>query len=694
MKKPIFLLPIFVLLQLCLYAQVGIGTATPAASAKLDISSTTQGLLVPRLTTTQRNAISAPATGLLIYNTDNGAIETFTGTTGEWMTIGMGAGSIGTNTALGNKALQSNSTGFENSAFGMHSLKNNTDGFVNTAFGAYSLGTNVSGARNTAFGRSALYNNNAYDNTALGYITLLTNSSGSHNVAVGSESLTANTIASENTAVGSFSLWTNTTGEGNTAIGYSSLIFNQTGVRNIAAGYGALYANTTASYNAAFGAQSLGSNTTGNSNTAIGAGTIDFNTTGSNNAVVGFLAGRYIGDATTNNTEINNAVLIGANTMALADHGTNEIVIGYNAVGNGSNTIQLGNTAVTNLKTSGTITAGAVTYPNAHGTSGQVLSTTGSGALAWVSGGIPAGSSAGEMLYWNGTAWVSVAPTNSLPGNQAKTLKFCNGVPTWEDCPAVLPTLSTSTISDINSSTASSGGSISNDGGANVSTRGICWSTSSNPTIALSTKTTDGSGTGSFISSMTGLSAVTQYYVRAYATNSAGTAYGNELSFTTLTLSIGGTYLGGILAYILQPGDPGYDVNVPHGLIATPSDLGTGIQWGCVGTPISGADGTAIGTGNQNTIDIMNGCATAGIAARICGDLVLGGYSDWYLPSIDELNKLYLNRIAIGGFGSAPYWSSSENDFTNALCYAFFGGGSSYPANKSYGYYVRAVRAF
>ena len=315
-------------------------------------------------------------------------------------------------------------------------------------------------------------------------------------------------------------------------------------------------------------------------------------------------------------------------------------------------------------------------------------------STGWVTGGIPAGSAPGEMLYWNGTAWVSVAPTNSLPGNQAKTLKFCNGVPTWEDCPALLPTLSTSTISDINSSTASSGGEVSNDGGANVSTRGICWSTSSNPTIALSTKTTDSSGTGSFISSMTGLSAVTQYYVRAYATNSAGTAYGNELSFTTLTLSIGGTYMGGILAYILQPGDPGYDVNVPHGLIATPSDLGTGIQWGCVGTPISGADGTAIGTGNQNTIDIMNGCATAGIAARICGDLVLGGYSDWYLPSIDELNKLYLNRIAIGGFGSAPYWSSSENDFTYAWYSAFYGGGSSYLANKSYSYYVRAVRAF
>ena len=318
----------------------------------------------------------------------------------------------------------------------------------------------------------------------------------------------------------------------------------------------------------------------------------------------------------------------------------------------------------------------------------EVKSSTG-----WVTGGIPAGSVAGEMLYWNGTAWVSVAPTNSLPGNQAKALKFCNGVPTWEDCPAVLPTLSTSTISDINISSASSGGSISNDGGATVSTRGICWSTSSNPTIALSTKTTDGSGTGGFTSSMTGLSVGTQYYVRAYVTNSAGTAYGNELSFTTLNLSIGDTYLGGIIAYILQPGDPGYDVNVPHGLIATPSDLGPGIQWDCVGTPISGADGTDIGTGNQNTIDIMNGCPTAGIAARICGDLVLGGYSDWYLPSKDELNKLYLNRIAIGGFATSGTWSSSEFDDTNAW-FQSFGNGFQGGGWKGGPGSVRPVRAF
>jgi hypothetical protein len=101
---------------------------------------------------------------------------------------------------------------------------------------------------------------------------------------------------------------------------------------------------------------------------------------------------------------------------------------------------------------------------------------------------------------------------------------------------AGIPTLTTTTTSTITQTTSTSGGDISSDGGATVTARGVCWSTSASPTTALSTKTTDGTGTGTFASSITGLIAHTLYYVRSYATNSAGTAYGDELSFTTLAI--------------------------------------------------------------------------------------------------------------------------------------------------------------
>jgi len=98
-----------------------------------------------------------------------------------------------------------------------------------------------------------------------------------------------------------------------------------------------------------------------------------------------------------------------------------------------------------------------------------------------------------------------------------------------------IPVLTTVNVSGISPTVAVSGGNITVDGGASITVRGVCWSTSTNPTVAGS-HTTDGTGTGSFTSSITGLTANTPYNVKAYATNSAGTAYGNEISFTTIPI--------------------------------------------------------------------------------------------------------------------------------------------------------------
>lgn len=93
------------------------------------------------------------------------------------------------------------------------------------------------------------------------------------------------------------------------------------------------------------------------------------------------------------------------------------------------------------------------------------------------------------------------------------------------DIITIIPTVSTTAVAGITQTTATSGGNVTSDGGAAVTARGVCWSTSSNPTTANS-KTTNGGGTGTFTSSLSGLTRGTLYYIRAYATNSAGTAYG------------------------------------------------------------------------------------------------------------------------------------------------------------------------
>jgi len=257
---------------------------------------------------------------------------------------------------------------------------------------------------------------------------------------------------------------------------------------------------------------------------------------------------------------------------------------------------------------------------------------------------------------------------------------------TFSTLAATLPILSTMDISLVTASLASSGGEITSDGGGLITERGICWSTTSNPTVN-DTKVSGGTGTGVFEIQLTGLAKATTYFVRAYAINSAGTAYGSEKSFTTSTLAVGDVYQGGTIFYIDPTGN--------HGLIVAENDIaGSGIIWGCPSVDISTS--AAVGSGSQNTTNILASCSTAGIAAKLCSDLIRNGYDDWFLASKDEWQLIYDNLIAkgLGNFNlNSGYWTSTQISNSSA-------GGLDVLHNyyqsvsKSDPFMVRPVRAF
>jgi hypothetical protein len=186
-----------------------------------------------------------------------------------------------------------------------------------------------------------------------------------------------------------------------------------------------------------------------------------------------------------------------------------------------------------------------------------------------------------------------------------------------------------------------------------------------------------------------------------------GTSWTNMIGrAASIYLRVGDVYQGGKVAYILVNGDPGYDATTQHGLIAATSDQGRLITWDRLtgsfplfqGTN-RGAIGTAIGTGfsNTNTIIVSQGTIASNYAAGLARAYIAGGYTDWYLPSKEELNKLYLNRFAIGGFMSnGLYWSSSENQNYpyHSAWLQDFGNGGPLSSYKDFDVNVRAVRSF
>jgi hypothetical protein len=157
---------------------------------------------------------------------------------------------------------------------------------------------------------------------------------------------------------------------------------------------------------------------------------------------------------------------------------------------------------------------------------------------------------------------------------------------------------------------------------------------------------------------------------------------------------IGDSFQGGIIAYILKETDTGYDAKVPHGIIAAPSDQSKAIQWYNGTYTKIGAKGTALGSGQANTNAIINNQGEGSYAAKLCADLVIGEYSDWYLPSKDELNLLFLNKDIIGSFSTGTYWSSTEDSKVFYVWRQGFFSGSQTSDDKKEAYEVRAVRSF
>ncbi len=388
---------------------VGIGTTTPNASAMLDVSSTNKGILIPRMTKAERQAIASPADGLIVYQTSPDSIgfhyyanfigwtflvngskgwglngnsgitssnfigtindapllfkvsNTQAGGIGRYGNVALGNArfndffnDIGTagstqNTAIGNAALRNYVVMHANTAVGFGAAENNLGGSANTAIGHYAMRNNKGGGYSVAIGKDALLTDTAAEQTvAIGANSLFWNVNKFGNTAVGTNSLFYNT----NTSLGALST---TEGLHNTALGHSALFSNRKGSGSIAAGFNSLYSDTKADGIVAIGRAALYTNNLRENNLAIGDSALFNNSTGA-----------------TGTLQATNNLAIGAKSLKNNTTGYNNVAIGKHSLLN--NTVGISNIAI-----------GTAAFVNNVGNDYNI--TIGDSTLYW--GGIP-----------------------------------------------------------------------------------------------------------------------------------------------------------------------------------------------------------------------------------------------------------------------------------------------------------------
>jgi hypothetical protein len=650
-----------------LNAQVGINdnNASPDASAMLDVKSTTKGMLIPRMTTTERNVISSPATGLMIYNTTTNQFNFHNGTV--WVAITAGAiqelADADNDTKIQvEKSADEDSIRFNIMGTERLVMKRNGGNFT-----MMSLPNN---RRNIFIGEKAGFNNasaNAHEaanNIFLGTLAGYSNTTGFNNLFYGKSAGYSNTTGAFNMYIGADAGYSSTTAAFNTYIG------NNAG-----------YATTTGGNNLFIGTSAGASTTTGQENVYLGSSTFPQNQTGSNNTIVGYTAG------VQNMTGSGNVFM--GHSAGFNETGSNKLYIDNS---NTSSPLLYGEFDNNLLRVNGTLNVNnAFSFPTADGTSGQILTTNGSGTLTWTTPTANTDNQTTDVFQLNGN---NLELSLSNDGVATKSVDLSGLKDNLGDHTATANVQIGSHY--ISNDGTNKGISINNKGeitvtANNSSFRPAIFTSAHNDLTYIEVKNSVGTraiwGTDGAWNSSPNTDVVLGNWSNGginFYTNATKRIYLSNTGLFTITGSlkvVDGTQGAGKVLVSDANGqatwtDPSeisnaHDTTQPTAikyrgylLYVHPSDNAADVNW-----------------------------ATA---KSTCENLTAFGKSDWYLPSRTELNAMYKQSYLVAGLTETEiikYWSSTAKDATYAFTQRLdYGGPDPDDKTDTSGHNCRCVR--